>query len=66
MQKNAKPLTPKNPEPPAPKDSEPLLPSAEMLILVYVVFVLFGFYLLYMYEPISVQRLFNWLFGRWV
>jgi hypothetical protein len=37
-----------------------------MIILVYVVFVLFGFYLLYMYDPVSMHRLFSWLFNRWI
>lgn len=45
------------------KDPESLIPSVEMIIVVYVVLALFGFYVLYMYEPVSVHRLFSWLFG---
>lgn len=66
MQKHAKPLRPKEPDPPAPSPTNSIMPSVEVLILVYVILALFGFYLLYMYEPFSVQRLFNWAFGRWI
>ena len=37
-----------------------------MIIVVYVVFVLFGFYLLYMYDPVSMHRLFSWLFNPFI
>jgi hypothetical protein len=66
MQKHAKPQTPKQPDPPAPNGPASIMPSVEVLILVYVILALFGFYLLYMYEPFSAQRLFNWLFGPWI
>jgi hypothetical protein len=36
------------------------MPAFHWIIIVYVVFVLFGFYLLYMYEPITT----HWLFSR--
>jgi hypothetical protein len=42
------------------------MPSLESVILVYVVLALFGFYLLYMYEPISVHFLFARLFDPFV
>ncbi len=35
----------------------------QTIIIVYLVVVLFGFYLLYMYEPISVHWLFSRLFN---
>ena len=38
------------------------MPSLESIIFVYVVFVLFGFYILYMYDPVSVHLLFSRLF----
>lgn len=53
-------------ESPIPKEPESIIPSLEMIILVYVVFVLFGFYLLYMYDPVSVHRLFSWLFNPFI
>jgi hypothetical protein len=37
------------------------MPSVlQPILIIYVVLVLFGFYLVYMYEPISV----HWLFSR--
>jgi hypothetical protein len=40
------------------------MPSVlQSILIIYVVLVLFGFYLLYMYEPISVHWLFSRLFN---
>ena len=35
----------------------------DVILIVYVVLVLFGFYLIYMYEPSSVHWLFSRLFN---
>jgi len=35
----------------------------QAILIVYVVLVLFGFYLVYMYEPVSVHLLFSRLFN---
>ena len=40
------------------------MPSLGMLLLVYAVFVLFGWYLLYMYQPHAMHRFFSWLFWK--
>ena len=50
----------------APKEPESTMPSLGMMLLVYAVLVIFVWYLIYEYDPISVQRLFHWFFGRWV
>lgn len=39
------------------------MPKLSSLLLVYVVLVLFGLYIVYMYEPVSVHRLFSRLFN---
>ena len=40
------------------------MPSVlQTILIIYVVLALFGFYLLYMYEPISVHLLFSRLFN---
>jgi hypothetical protein len=54
------------PNPPTPKDSDSVVPSLEMIIVVSVVFVLFAWYLIYMYEPFVVQRLFHFLFDPFI
>jgi hypothetical protein len=38
------------------------MPAFPWIIITYVVFVLFGFYLIYMYEPHTISYLFNWIF----
>lgn len=42
------------------------MPSLQSIIIVYVVLVLFGFYILYMYDPISVHLLLSRLFEPFV
>ena len=42
------------------------MPSFQSIIVVYVVLALFGFYILYMYEPISVHFLLSRLFDPFV
>jgi hypothetical protein len=53
---------PTDPKLPTAKDSDSIVPSLEMIIVVYVVLVLFAWYLIYMYAPFTVQRLFHFLF----
>jgi hypothetical protein len=38
------------------------MPAFHWIVITYVVFVLFGFYLLYMYEPITTHYLFSRIF----
>ena len=49
-----------------PKDPASLMPSLGMILVVYAVFVIFGWYLLYMYDPITMHRLFSRLFGPFI
>ena len=42
------------------------MPSFQSILAVYVVLVLFGFYLLYMYDPLSVHFLLTRLFSPFV
>jgi hypothetical protein len=39
------------------------MPAFPWIVITYFVFVLFGFYLLYVYEPISTHYLFSWIFN---
>jgi hypothetical protein len=48
------------------QNQDSVIPSLEAVILVYVVFVLFGAYITYMYYPLTVRHLFNALFAGWV
>jgi len=53
------------PAPPPPPE-ESLIPSLGMLLVIYAVFVLFAWYLLYMYQPVAMYRLFSWLFNPFI
>ncbi len=42
------------------------MPAFPWIVITYFVFVLFGFYLLYMYEPISTHYLFSRIFNPFI
>ena len=42
------------------------MPSFQSILVIYLVLVLFGLYILYMYEPLSAHFLFSRLFGQFV
>ena len=44
-------------------ESAPMPNILDVILIVYVVLVLFGFYLIYMYDPHSVHWLFSRLFN---
>jgi hypothetical protein len=43
-----------------------LMPAFHWIIITYVVFVLFGFYLLYMYEPVTTHYVFSRIFNPFI
>jgi hypothetical protein len=49
-----------------PEDPAPLMPSLGMILIVYAVLVIFAWYLIYMYDPITIHRLFSWLFDPFI
>jgi hypothetical protein len=42
------------------------MPAFPWIVITYFVFVLFGFYLLYMYEPITTHYLFSRIFNPFI
>jgi hypothetical protein len=42
------------------------MPAFPWIVITYFVFVLFGFYLFYMYEPISTHYLFSRIFNPFI
>jgi hypothetical protein len=42
------------------------MPAFPWIVITYVVFVLFGFYLIYMYDPITTHRMFSWIFNPFI
>jgi hypothetical protein len=50
----------------APASFGRAMPSFPWIVITYFVFVLFGLYLFYMYEPISTHYLFSRIFNPFI
>jgi hypothetical protein len=51
---------------PVPSEPAPLTPRMGMVLLVYAVVVIFIWYLIYEYDPITIHRFFSWLFDPYI
>ncbi len=49
-----------------PNEPAPLMPSLGMILVVYAVLVIFAWYLIYEYDPITIHRFFSRLFGPFI
>jgi hypothetical protein len=65
-EEGCRPLAKKTPARPRPNDPASLVPRMGMVLLVYVVIVIFIWYLIYEYDPITIHRFFSWLFNRFI